>query len=145
MRFIFLLAFLFLCQTSAYSVEILVLMEDGLHSTHMKAGDIASLREDGHDWESSCLACQKDMWVIIRVPSVSLEDAKIYLEAYEEEITENINGVDITRKEMIKERRWGIEKDYMDSIKSSGLKYIDINKGTATAFLNKIVDKKLLQ
>jgi len=69
----------------AYSAELLVINKSCSAPSCMKAGDIASIHEDGTKWEEVCKKCVPPMWKIVKLPGVAVKDLQYLLEPLTEE------------------------------------------------------------
>jgi len=80
------------------------------YNARSQIGDIIVVRPDGWNWgREECLP----NFVVIQVPDMTIEEAKIY----EESLNDN---TDPENSKMLKVRKYNVEKAVVDEVKASG-------------------------
>jgi len=97
------------------------------YQTRLQIGDIMVIRPDGWEWgRAECLP----NFIVVKVPSVTMEQAK----KYEDILYETVDGFARVKKR----RRYRIDPEYVQSLVDSGTGEVTI---TSLSFGQKILDK----
>lgn len=90
----------------AYGAELLVQAKDSPHETGAKKGDIIVVRPDGWEWgKEECLP----NYIVVKMPGVSVEEAKKYEEPLYKVETVTIDGKSADQEAVAKKRKYNID------------------------------------
>lgn len=127
-----------LITSPSFSAELLVMAESGSHWSHAKKGDVVAVREDGHKWgKKECLP----LFVVVKVPDMTVEEARIYEEQLTEEVEEEFEGETFTRQEVIRDRKYSLPETLIDEVKTSKSSEKKIESKDLKQFKKDIVEK----
>ncbi len=106
------------------------------YEARSQIGDVIVVRPDGWDWgKEECLP----NFIVVKVPDMTIEEAKKYEESLMEKVIEkDLGGKDAEVMKMIKVRKYNIEKTVVDDVKATLGSHVEFTK---TNILSKITEK----
>ena len=124
MKKIFLTICFCLIASISFGAELLVITKDGSHHSHAKKGDIIAVVDNGHEWG------KKEglpLFVVIKIPEMTMEEAKLYEEQLTEEVDVEIEGVFVKRQKVVRDRKYKFDNEYLDTVIAEGKSVKEIN------------------
>jgi hypothetical protein len=106
------------------------------YESRSQIGDIVVIRPDGWQWgREECLP----NFIVVKVPDMTIEEAKKYEEPLNEMVTEKApDGKDMQVARLIKFRKHIMDKVVVDNVKLTASSAVQFNKSTV---LTKITEK----
>ncbi len=136
------LLILLLLITPAYSAELLVMAKDSCADKLCnRKGDIIQVEADGHDWEGTCKVCKAPNFQIIKMPKVTIEEARTWLEPLMEEKTRTVEGKEEPYSEQIRDRKYSLPASAIDAIKFTGKDTLAVSEKNVATYKAQITAK----
>ncbi len=134
------LLILLLLTSNVMGAELLVMAKDSCADKLCnRKGDIIQVEADGHDWAGTCKVCIAPNFQIIKLPKVTIEEAKVWLEPLTEEKT--IDGE--VRSETVRDRKHSLPATSVDAIKFTGTNVLTVSEKSVAAYKATIAPKTL--
>jgi hypothetical protein len=140
----YLLLAVMLISSPAWGAELLVMAKDSCADKLCnRKGDIIQVEADGHDWEGTCKVCTAPNFQIIKLPKVTVEEAKVWMEPLIEEVTETVDDKQIARYVTVRDRKHSFPASVVDSIKFTGKDVLLVEEKNVETYKAQISAKTL--